>query len=156
PRAIETAQIVGEAFGAPEIVTDCDLCEVHPGDVIDGMTWEAYAKEYRGDDFVWDPFVAWGPGVETWAEFSFRTSRRLRQVALDHPGETVVVACHGGVIRASMQAFGGLPLTQPFRLEPSNTSLTEWRYQPTTGRSDAGNPAWWLVRYNDAAHLADL
>lgn len=151
PRAIETAEIVGEALGLSAPETDCDLCEIHPGDVIDGMTWEAYAKEYRTEDFRYDVYVPWGPGVETWAEFSFRTSRRLRQLVADHPGETVVVACHGGVIRASMQAFGGLSVEHNLGFEPLNTSLTEWLHRP-----DAPRYPWRLERYNDAAHLADL
>jgi probable phosphoglycerate mutase len=151
PRAIETAEIVGEALGLSAPETDCDLCEIHPGDVIDGMTWEAYAKEYRTAEFRYDVYVPWGPGVETWAEFSFRTSRRLRQLVLDHPGETVVVACHGGVIRASMQAFGGLSVEHNLGFEPLNTSLTEWVHWPAAPRYP-----WLLHRYNDAAHLADL
>jgi 2,3-bisphosphoglycerate-dependent phosphoglycerate mutase len=151
PRAIETAEIVGEALGLAAPETDCDLCEIHPGDELDGMRWEDYAKQYRTEEFRYDVFVPWGPGVETWAEFSFRTSRRLRKLVADHAGETVVVVCHGGVIRVSMQAFGGLSLEHSLGLEPINTSLTEWVHRP-----DSARYTWWLHRYNDAAHLADL
>ncbi|HUP68852.1 MAG TPA: histidine phosphatase family protein [Acidimicrobiales bacterium] len=149
PRAIETGRIVGEALGSPEIVTDCELCEVHTGDVIDGMTWEHYRRDYPREG-EYDPWVQWGPDVETWAEFSFRTGRRLRRLVVDHPGETIVVACHGGVIRSSMQAFGGLPLEHSLRLVPTNTSVTEWSHQP------GHRTPWHLHRYNDAAHLSTL
>ena len=50
---------------------------------------------------------------------------------------------------ASFAAFGGLGVRASMGLlhEIRNTSITEWRW---TGRD------WRLVRFNDAAHLADL
>jgi hypothetical protein len=34
-------------------------------------------------------------------------------------------------------------------MQADNTSLTEWRLP-------ADKTDWWLVRYNDAAHLSDI
>jgi broad specificity phosphatase PhoE len=78
-----------------------------------------------------------------------RAGARLRRVADDHPGERVVVVCHGGIIGASFVALGGLSIQSVGGLthETTNSSLTEWRF---TGRD------WHLVRFNDAAHLATL
>ena len=42
PRAIETAEIIAPALGDLALTTDCDLCELHPGES-DGMTWEEFA-----------------------------------------------------------------------------------------------------------------
>ena len=76
-----------------------------------------------------------------------RAGGRLRRIAHEHPGERVVVVCHGGIIGASFVALGNLPDPRGNVLthETVNTSITEWRF---TGEH------WRLVRYNDAAHLA--
>jgi len=39
PRAVETAQLVMRALGGAELVTDCELCEVHVGEA-DGLSIE--------------------------------------------------------------------------------------------------------------------
>jgi probable phosphoglycerate mutase len=77
-----------------------------------------------------------------------RVDRALRALADRHEGETVVVACHGGVVNASLVAFLGLAHDGTrLDLRTRNTSITEWE------RVD-GN--WRLLRYNDSAHLATV
>lgn len=159
PRAIETAEILAPAVGAHlEMVQDRDLCEVHPGEA-DGLSWDEVQSRYPRSKGPRDPYRAMAPGAESWAEFAVRAGRRLRRLADDHPGEHMVVACHGGVVEASLVALGELPITRAFRTEVANTSLTEWelRAAPTWERSpddDVGARQWTLVRFNDAAHLA--
>ena len=47
PRAIQTAGIIAPAMGdGLDIVTECGLCEVHPGDA-DGLTWPAILRALR-------------------------------------------------------------------------------------------------------------
>lgn len=149
PRAIETAEIIAPALGGLEVHTDCDLCELHSGDDIDGMTWaeaDARAAEWRnGRDF--DPFHPWSPEAESWAEFASRVGRRLHRLAHDHPGETVVVACHGGVIDSSFRALGHVPIQHRINHDPENTSLTEWVVV---------GDGWRLARFNDTGHLQDV
>jgi 2,3-bisphosphoglycerate-dependent phosphoglycerate mutase len=150
PRAIETAEIIAPALGDLKIRTECALCEVHTGDEVDGMTWVELRERFG--EFVYEPgseHVPWGPGTETWAEFIHRASRQLWQLVRDHEGETVVVACHGGIVNASFTAFGNLPVARRgFWMLSENTAMTEWQHDP-----DLPQP-WLLVRYNDAAHLA--
>ncbi|MFI5048216.1 MAG: histidine phosphatase family protein, partial [Acidimicrobiia bacterium] len=95
----------------------------------------------------YDPYRRFLPGAETWAEFFVRAGARLRRVADEHAGETVVVVCHGGIIGASFIALGDLPVRHGSILvrDIVNTSLTEWRHDDT---------GWRLMRFNDAAHLA--
>ncbi|MGH9281364.1 MAG: histidine phosphatase family protein [Acidimicrobiales bacterium] len=152
PRALETAEAIAPALGGPTIKQDEDLCELHPGEA-DGITWEAFRERYTwaGDTSataaaVYRPMA---PGAESWARFSERVGAALHRLADDHAGQTVVAACHGGVVQSSFHAFGQLPLVQRFLLHIDNTSLTEWRLDP-------GERRWTLVRFNDAAHLADL
>ena len=145
PRAVETAEIIAPALGHPELVTDCAFCEQHPGEA-DGMSWAEYAERYRGDGETFDPYVAPAPGQESWAELVARVGRSLREVTESHRGETVVVACHGGVVISSMIAMLELPVARsPWTFVVENTSLTEWVH---AGRR------WSLTRFNDAAHLA--
>jgi broad specificity phosphatase PhoE len=146
PRAIETSEIIASALGNAKPEQECAWCEIHAGDA-EGLTWEEFRERYpvKGDPA--DPFRTRAPGAESWAEFYVRAGARLRRIANEHPGERVVVICHGGIIGASFVALGDVPIRNALALthETVNTSLTEWRF---TG-SD-----WRLVRYNDAAHLA--
>lgn len=150
PRAIETAEIIapvltGSMGQRPEMVRDCDLCELHPGEC-DTLGWDEYGERY-GVDMLARPFEPMSPGGESLAEFNLRVGRALTALADAHEGRSVVVACHGGVVMGSMRCFLGLPAmpSPAVDLLVTNTSLTEW--ERCQGK-------WRLVRYNDAAHLA--
>ena len=147
PRAVETAAIIAPAVGAGgalEIEQDCDLCELHPGEC-DGMTWDEFRSRYGVEDGQWDPERVMSPGGESWLGFIERVRGGLGRLVEKHPDDTVVVACHGGVIIASMViGLGVAPVGGNFREGPANTSLTEWLIEDGT---------WKIVRYNDHAHL---
>ena len=72
----------------------------------------------------------------------------MRDRVADHPGRTIVVCCHGGVVNAVLRMALRTPATGDFELFTTNASLTELLLV-RPGR-------WRLVRYNDAAHLAGL
>jgi probable phosphoglycerate mutase len=152
PRAIETAELLASALGSLEAVRDCDLCELHPGEA-DGMEWEAFWREH-GFDMRAEPERPMSPGGESLAGFQRRVERRLAALVRDHSGETVVVVCHGGVISATTLALmeHAMHRERPFRLEPENTSITEWM-RPRVDDEDA---RWLLARYNDASHVRGL
>jgi 2,3-bisphosphoglycerate-dependent phosphoglycerate mutase len=153
PRAIETAEILAPALGGLPVDQDCDLCEQHPGEG-DGLAWAEFQAKYRPEGWRFDPYEPMAPGGESVAEFNARVARALTKVAAEHRGGTVVVACHGGVVAASMISFLGLPFQGGLvQLFSDNTSLTEW----VLGDEDRDHPPpWRLVRYNDAAHLAGV
>ena len=148
PRAIETAAILAPALGVSHVEQSCSFCERHPGEA-DGLTWAEYEARYQrrglpGDD----PEFPTSPGGESWIGFLDRAAAALTSVAVNFPGQLVVVVSHGGVIDSSMIRFLGLAEHgNVVRLHPGNTSITEWHH---TGSR------WRLVRYNDAAHLAGL
>jgi probable phosphoglycerate mutase len=147
PRAVETAEIIAPALGGGDLPVhqECGVCEVHPGEA-DGITWDEFRLRYG--DHERDDHTPWAPGSETRATFTERVGSALRELASRHAGSTVVIACHGGVVTASMTALGGLPLRLPFDLFVENTSLTEW-----VRRHDADPDRWFLARFNDSAHL---
>jgi len=159
PRAIETAEIIAPAFGDVGVEQRCELCEIHPGEA-DGLTWEEFSTLYRPEGLATgNPYTATSPGGESWAGFYVRVGEALLRAAGDHPGRTVVVVCHGGVIEGAFATLGNLPLRRPFDVRIENTALTEWSWQPSG--VDLGNPGhrlarWRLDRFNDSAHLAGL
>ena len=147
-RAVETAEVIGPAVGTGrlEVEERCALCELHV-DEGDGLTWTEFVERYGRPSWETDPSVPLSPGSESWATFVDRASEGLRAVADRHPGELVVVACHGGVVEASFAAWGGLaPAAPGSLLRPENTGLTIWSRRKAEGR-------WRLDRYNDSAHL---
>ncbi|HEV3225230.1 MAG TPA: histidine phosphatase family protein [Acidimicrobiales bacterium] len=145
-RAHETAEIIapGVGHGSLEIRQDCGLCEQHPGEA-DGILWTEYDERYGTIDtmFVRDRTKTAAPGSESLDMMVERVRAALERLAREHPQETIVVACHGGVIGCSFEALAGVTLGSLVRYT-ENTAITEWFH------SDLG---WELVRYNDLAHL---
>ena len=150
-RAIETADAIAPAIGEHVRSSTCELCELHVDERLDGRPFEEFAEWYDWPPTS-NPYVGWAEGAEPWAEFVLRVGRELDRIVREHAEETVVVVCHGGVIGAALSVFAELPLRQPFRLHIDNTSITEWRREPDL----RGVERWVLVRFNDAAHLADV
>jgi probable phosphoglycerate mutase len=147
PRALETAAIAAPGLGGRHAVADCDLCELHPGEA-DGLTWSEFSDRYGGPNWDTEPDNELAPGAESWTGFTARVSTALRSIAERHPGELVVVFCHGGVVEASIESL--LPVAPErgrLKLRTAHTSLTEW---------ELGPGGWLLLRYNDAAHLATM
>ena len=145
-RAFETASIISPEVGGGrlEVLRRCSVCELHPGEG-DGLDWQELNERYGQPDWDNRPDTPLAPGGETWREFVIRSSGALVELAESHPGGTVVIACHGGVIDSSMATFLELPARgRPAGFFPAYTSITEWEME-------SGN--WRLVRYNDVAHL---
>lgn len=166
PRAVETAKILAPALRgpgskAPEVVADCALCELHPGEA-DAMPWAEYLERFGRPDWDVDPSAPIAPGGESWSGFIDRAAAALERVATAHEGGTVVVVTHAGVVEASMLRF--LPFDRTVArlgLRTLHASVTEWwRAAPGDG-ADLGGPRaggarecqrrWRLERYNDAA-----
>ena len=152
PRAVETAEILQPAFGRLDVRQDCDLCEGHPGEA-DGLSWDEWRELYSEQVVGRGPYVPWAPGGESWAEVVVRAGRALTRIAEEHANGTVIVACHGGIVEASLRAFMHIPLEPQWRAVVTNASLTEWVFE---GEPGAHSHAWKLVRFNDAAHLHGL
>jgi probable phosphoglycerate mutase len=157
PRAIETAELLAPALVDPEAEGDrakpptplreCGVCELHPGEA-DGLTWGQFAERFATLDWDADPHQSIAPGGESWAGFVNRVAGALDAIADDHPGQLVVVACHAGVIEASLLAKmpvpGGLDGAR-LQLRTRHASLTTW---------EVDDGRWRLLGYNDASHLA--
>lgn len=149
-RAAETADILAPALDGLTVRRDCDFCENHPGEG-DGLDVEEYDRRWPFPE-SWTVDTRRDPGSETFGEMGARVRRALDTLVERHQGETVVVACHGGVVVHSLLRWLDIdPVGTRTRawLNPINSSLTEWRI---------GRPRSWalpveLVRFNDHAHL---
>ena len=147
-RARETAVIVAEAFGGPEVVVDEGFGEHDPGPGCDGMTMDDFVDRFGTGAWEDDPFGVTFPGGETLAAFQFRIGQAVRRVLDERAGQTVLVACHGGVIDAVVRQALKAPPTGVFTINTLNTSITELQLdRPNT---------WTLRRYGDVAHLTGL
>ncbi len=147
PRAIETAEILAPFIGAPEIKRSARFSEREPGEA-DGLSWAEFEARYgrasAPDD---EPDEPLSPGGESWVQFVDRAANALYELCAEHPAGLVCVVAHGGIIDSSLIAFLNIPrFGVGIRLHPEHTSLTEWRHS---------GERWRLVRYNDAAHLAE-
>ncbi|MHB1503661.1 MAG: histidine phosphatase family protein [Acidimicrobiales bacterium] len=155
PRAVQTASIIRPVIGGGrlEVVQDCGLCELHPGEA-DGLSWGELAERFGEPDWDEDPTSVLAPGGESWSGFVDRASAAVEEVALRHQGGTVVIACHAGVVEATVLAF--LPIgagRHRLGLRTSYASLTEWELRDRDSTSSDARRRWRLCRFNDGRHL---
>lgn len=68
--------------------------------------WERFVQTQK-----WDAY----PYTEASADFRRRVGWAVESAIVEHPGETVVVACHGGVINAYLAELLGLQVDMFFR-----------------------------------------
>ena len=155
PRAIETAELLapalvdhdaeGDRAKPPVPLLECGLCELHPGEA-DGLSWSEFTERFGSLDWDADPHRPIAPGGESWAGFVNRVSGALDTLAAGHVGHLVVVACHAGVIEASLLAklpvAGGLDGAR-LQLRTDHASMTTW---------EVDDGQWRLLGYNDTSH----
>lgn len=143
-RARDTALALAEPRGLP-LVQRPDLREVHLGD------WER--GEFRRRAAVRDPeFLAWAatgrweaiPNAEPDEHLRDRVAAAVDEAAAAHPGGSVAVVCHGGVINAWLARFTGSHRSLVVSID--NTSVTRLR---TDGER------WLVLGVNDHHHLGD-
>lgn len=153
PRARETAEIIAPALGHLDIRLERELREFDAGEG-HGLTWEQFDERYPRPA-TFDPHTLRAPGGETWAAFAERVEQALGRIVRDHPDQTVVVACHGGVIEQSFHLWG-VSAVQGLHIDIRNTGITEFHWTDVWPWHQPSEPTWRLVRHNDAAHLVGL
>ena len=143
-RAVQTAEIVAAALagdGLLDVVVREGLREYGVGSLAGthadereelGPVFEAWAA---GDD------EATIPGGERVADVVARVSAVLREIADEHPGETVLVVSHGGAVLATLPELVGRPRASAYDLTLPNAGWAELAV-------DADG--WRLVRFDEA------
>lgn len=148
PRAMETGQIISPALGSLEMRIEPGFAEHDPGPLCDGLSYDEFTDRHGTPNWDGDPYAVFFPGGETIADFQHRVGIALQKVLHEHAGQTVVIACHGGVVDSVVRTSLRLPQTGMFSMYTKNASVTEVVHDKP-GK-------WRLVRYNDVAHLASL
>ena len=129
-RAADTARAIGRAAGVP-VQLDVALRERHFGE-LEGLThdeistrWPEQARRWRGRDPDYGP-----QGGETLQDFHARCVGALTRLAQRHPGQTVVLVAHGGVLDCFYRAANGVDLSVPRSWTIGNATINRLLYSP--------------------------
>lgn len=122
-RARHTAEAVAQAAQL-QLNLDNSLRERHFGR-FEGMTQEEVASQWPEEARRWrqrDP--GYGPeGGETLQAFYDRCLSALTRLAQQHPGQSIAVVAHGGVLDCFYRAANGLELELPRNWQITNASV---------------------------------
>lgn len=115
----------------------------------EGLTWEQIAERWPAQSERWRRRDAeFGPaGGETLADFYQRSVAALTHIASSHPGETIVVVSHGGVLDCLYRAATHISLQAPRSWVLANAAINRLLF------TSAG---FGLVGWNDDNHLTPL
>jgi broad specificity phosphatase PhoE len=134
------------ANGHPQPVTEPDLREVDFGDWT-GLVWEEVEAKFGVSPYQWleELHHARMPNAETGAALCARVGAVLRTILARHPGGTVGVFCHGGVVRAALAELLDLPLVRMDMFEVDYASVTEVKVRGTRAELQLVNFTPWRM-----------
>jgi len=112
--------------GAPAPVVLPALREVDFGDWT-GYNWQQVRKKFGVHPYDWLHEMELGrvPGGESSVQFRARVEPCLFEIIRRHPGESVAIFSHGGVIRMILAILLELPLPKTNSFEIGYASVTE-------------------------------
>lgn len=142
PRARRTAEAIARAIGRAPTV-EPGLREMSIGDW-EGLSFQELQQRKRlWERWARDPHFA-PPNGESPVAFSRRVRRTMEGLARRHPGQTLVVVTHGGVISNVLAQWFGEGPQDWVRFDAPNCaiSVVEW-----------DGEGWHPVRLNDVDHL---
>ena len=102
------------------------LQEVDFGDWT-GYNWTEVRRKFGVHPFDWLDEIELGavPNGENGIQFRSRVESCLFKIIRRHPGQTVAIFCHGGVIRMILAILLELPLPKTNAFEIEYTSVTQ-------------------------------
>jgi broad specificity phosphatase PhoE len=142
-RAMQTTALLVEG-GLPAPAVRTELREVDFGEWT-GLSWEEVRSRFNVSASQWLEKLDQGAirGAETGATFQARVGPCLHEILRAHPGQTVAITCHGGVIRAILSILLELPLSRMGGFEIEYASLTEVHCSPDRAEVQLLNLAPW-------------
>jgi broad specificity phosphatase PhoE len=107
------------------------LREVDFGDWT-GLNWEQVCERFNLHTTEWLDHIERGlaPNGESGPQFRARVEPCLREIIKNHPGQTVGIFCHGGVVRMILSILLGLPLPKTNSFEIEYASITQVALHP--------------------------
>lgn len=145
-RARETARSITETLGlVPRY--DARLRERHFG-ALQGLTREDAEARFPGVNSrirAREADLIPPGGGETLSSFAARVASAVREIAVRHRGEDVLVITHGGCLDIMYRQATGKPLSGPRDFPLSNAALNWIAHQ---------NGNWHLIAWDEKAHLS--
>lgn len=145
-RARDTAQAVADRQGMT-LATDAGLRERSFG-IFEGHTYAEVERLWPEESARWrrrEPEFG-AEGGETLQGFYDRCVATATQLAETHPGRTLLLVTHGGVLDCLYRAASRIPLNAPRTWELANTGVNRLLYTPQ---------GFTLVGWGDVQHLHD-
>lgn len=145
-RAWQTAQSVARGTGRA-IVADTGLRERGFG-VFEGLTFAEIARRWPEQSERWrrrDPDFG-AEGGEVLRDFYSRSVATATRLAGAHPGQTIALVAHGGVMDCLYRAASRVALDAPRSWQLVNASINRLLYTPE---------GFTLIGWNDTYHLED-
>jgi broad specificity phosphatase PhoE len=130
--------------GAPAQTILPALREVHFGDWT-GLNWEQVCERFDLHATEWLDHIERGlaPNGESGPQFRARVEPCLREIIKKHPGETVGIFCHGGVVRIILSILLELPLPKTNSFEVEYASVTQVALHPRLAEVELLNFTPW-------------
>lgn len=117
--------------------------------IFEGLTWAEIETQHAEDSARWrrrEPDFA-APGGESLQDFYARAVAAVERIALAHPGQTIAIVAHGGVMDCLYRAASRQPLqaVRTWKLGNAAVNRLLWSGEGPT-----------LVGWNDDMHLDGL
>ena len=145
-RAWQTAQAVSAGSGRA-VLADTGLRERGFG-IFEGLTFAEIARRWPEQSLRWrrrDPTFG-APGGEVLNDFHARCVAAVTRLASAHPGQTIAVVAHGGVMDSLYRAASRVALDAPRSWALGNASINRLLYTPQ---------GFTLIGWSDTYHLED-
>jgi probable phosphoglycerate mutase len=145
-RTVETATPTARGSDIA-YVTDSGLRERGFG-VFEGLTFTEIEQRWPEQSARWrrrDPEFG-AEGGETLSEFYARSIATTTRLAAAHPGQTIMIVTHGGVLDCLYRAASRIALDAPRSWQLGNASINRLLYTPQ---------GFTLIGWSDAHHLED-
>ncbi|MCX6451158.1 MAG: histidine phosphatase family protein [Actinobacteria bacterium] len=148
-RTTQTAQAISKATGLP-ITFDKQWLECGFGEW-DELSVQEIQELYPSEWEQWVSNVSYRPGKtgESYVELAARIELALTDLAVEHPGKTIIVVAHNIVIKALTSLATGAPIETLFHVDAAPCSITSISIWPSDGLRA-------LRSLNERGHLMHL
>lgn len=121
-RAIRTAEILAEKFGL-SVIEERGLRETNFGDWEGNLLADLAMQIPEFEKFFTKPDKVHPPNGETFLESQARVMTALEEIVADNDGRSVLVVCHGAVIRLMICAALSMPIRKMWAIGQSNMAV---------------------------------